>query len=247
MYVSKHPTANIVKKALLIGIDYGNSTVNRLHGAVADAQNLRSLCSLHNFDCELLTEQAATRSSILQHLEKLAYESKSLDRVVISFSGHGSHRTDRNNDEEDGQDEFIVTYDNQYILDDELKAILLKFSPFCKVLFLIDACHSGTGVDLPIRYVTDNCLYVENTIAPLADILFISGCRDNETSSDMREGDTAFGLFTHSFIANYCKFGNVFDMMDQIRNECKKVSGQIPQMSSSRLIPATTKITDYLF
>lgn len=251
MYISKQYNKNISKLALLIGINYGNSRHNELHGAISDANNLASLCRLHGYDTNVLVEERATKVAILANLETLVEKSYQTDRIFISFSGHGSNARDTttvHREELDGLDECIISYDNEQITDDEIKNILLKFSPFCKVLFLMDACHSGTGIDLPIRYITEDCIYVENRVAPLADILFISGCKDEQTSSDMRDEDgMGYGLFTSSFLNNYNQFHNVFSMMDQIKKECKKISQQTPQMSSSRLIKPDTKITDYLY
>ena len=247
MYYSKHYNKVIEKKALLIGINYANDRNNQLRGAIADARNLESLFSLHGFDCHGLLETAATKVGIISNLETLAAASHETDRIVISFSGHGTYQPDTDGDELDGRDEMICTYDGDVITDDELNAILLKFSPFCKVLILMDCCHSGTNVDLPIRYLTEDCVYVENKVAPVADVLMLSGCKDTQTSTDVNNGNDAYGVFTHSFIANHNLFHSIFEMLSNIKRECKAYSGQTPQMSSSRLLRPDTKITDYLY
>lgn len=72
------------------------------------------------------------------------------DRVLIFFSGHGSHVPDDNGDERDGWDEVFVTADaqNEYpkredvVVDDNLVR-LINALPTEQVITFIDACHSG--------------------------------------------------------------------------------------------------------
>ena len=68
-------------------------------------------------------------------------------------AGHGSQKRDYTGDEADGYNETICPCDFQsagQIVDDELNASLVRPIPDgCILHCLLDACHSGTGMDLP--------------------------------------------------------------------------------------------------
>lgn len=74
--------------------------------------------------------------------------------VLFYFSGHGSQIDDTNGDEGDGVDETLVAYDSRLsdkndILDDELaawQAELMRRAPTTKITYILDSCHSGTGI-----------------------------------------------------------------------------------------------------
>lgn len=76
------------------------------------------------------------------------------DSLVFHFSGHGSQKVDKDgNDERDGFDETLCPVDyetNGMILDDEINEALVRpIPPRAKLHAIIDACHSGTVLDLP--------------------------------------------------------------------------------------------------
>lgn len=72
---------------------------------------------------------------------------------MFHFSGHGSSQLDNNMDEIDGCDETLcpVDYETQgMLLDDEINATIVRPLPHgAKLHAIIDACHSGTVLDLP--------------------------------------------------------------------------------------------------
>ena len=75
------------------------------------------------------------------------------DSLVFHFSGHGVQRLDPSGDEVDGFDEALCPLDfeaNGTILDDEINETLVRPLPRgVKLHALVDACHSGTVLDLP--------------------------------------------------------------------------------------------------
>lgn len=134
---------------LFIGVDrYASSRISWLTCAVRDAEALRALF-LDNFggNCELLTDQYATRFAIDGAFQRLS-EVKPEDTVVIYYSGHGSDTHE------------IVTYDADIDrLSDTaipLKDLLEWFKkiPSKKLFFILDCCFSG-GIGA-------KCLHVEN-------------------------------------------------------------------------------------
>ena len=64
------------------------------------------------------------------------------------FSGHGTQVADEGEkDEEDGLDEAILTYDLNYIVDDDWgKAVADMEAKGANVLAIFDSCYSGTGL-----------------------------------------------------------------------------------------------------
>lgn len=74
------------------------------------------------------------------------------DSLVFHFSGHGSQQRNYTGDEIDGFDETLCPLDFEtqgMIVDDEINATMVKSIPHgVKLHAIIDACHSGTMLDL---------------------------------------------------------------------------------------------------
>lgn len=75
------------------------------------------------------------------------------DSLVFHYSGHGSQQRNYSGDEADGYDETLCPLDFEtqgMIVDDEINETIVKPLPHgVKLHALIDACHSGTVLDLP--------------------------------------------------------------------------------------------------
>lgn len=75
------------------------------------------------------------------------------DSLVFHYSGHGSRQRNYNGDEVDGFDETLCPLDFEtqgMIVDDEINATIVRPLPHgVKLHSIIDACHSGTVLDLP--------------------------------------------------------------------------------------------------
>ena len=75
------------------------------------------------------------------------------DSLVFHFSGHGSQQRNYTGDEVDGYDETLCPLDFEtqgMIVDDEINAAIVRPLPHgVKLHAIIDACHSGTVLDLP--------------------------------------------------------------------------------------------------
>ncbi|HQJ40370.1 MAG TPA: caspase family protein, partial [Exilispira sp.] len=118
-----------MKKALLVGINKYKIPGCDLNGCVNDVTNLRDiLLKYFGFevsDIRVLTDERATKKSILDGLSYLTKSAKKDDILVFQFSGHGSQIVDKNGDElKDNLDEILCPYDmdweGTYIVDDEL-------------------------------------------------------------------------------------------------------------------------------
>jgi hypothetical protein len=152
------------KRALIVAVGSypENSGWNKLSSA-NDAQLMRIILQRQGFndkDITILTDEKATKANIIKTMVKLIAQSNKNDVVVFHFSGHGQQITDINGDELDGLDEALIPYDalkqasdkykgENHLIDDELneflKRLRKKVGPGGDVIFILDACHSGTA------------------------------------------------------------------------------------------------------
>lgn len=92
------------------------------------------------------------------------------DSLVFHYSGHGSQQRNYTGDEIDGYDETLcpVDYETQgMIVDDEINATIVRPLPLgVKLHAIIDACHSGTVLDLPFLCRMDGLVLVLTLLSP---------------------------------------------------------------------------------
>lgn len=88
--------------------------------------------------------------------------SESGDSLVFYFSGHGLRQPDFNNDERDGFDETICPVDfmqEGMILDNDINStIVWPLKEGVTLHAIVDACHSGTILDLEHVYNRERCV-----------------------------------------------------------------------------------------
>lgn len=98
-------------------------------------------------------ERIPTRYNIRRAMWWLLQNTQSGDSLVFHFSGHGTQQMNMDGNEIDGLDEAIcpVDYEEQgKIVDDEINTALVRPLPRgAKLHAIVDACHSGTALDLP--------------------------------------------------------------------------------------------------
>lgn len=184
------------KLALVIGVNYFNEQ-GELRGCCNDAHDLSKILSPNGYKVTLMTDEETTaddlkptRNNIIRKLYEILHEAenKNITHVWVSFSGHGYHIDDHNNDEIDGKDEVIITTDS-YIRDDELNYLLVE--PLMKLnistVCLVDSCHSGTMIDLNYKYSNTSVEQATKNLVTCDEkgkFLLISGCMDTQTSAD---------------------------------------------------------------
>ena len=155
---------------LVIGID-DYDHIPDLQGAVNDARDIAA--ALEDMDAEvtLLLDAEASRDAILSAWRDIAAKVERGDRFVISYAGHGSNEPAAHPETEaDGLDENFLLAGfapsgadaAERIRDDEI-ATLLALTPEAQVIFVADACHSGTvsrniSPVLGYRYVENGVL-----------------------------------------------------------------------------------------
>jgi hypothetical protein len=188
-----------LKRALLVGINYLN-TPYQLAGCINDAVNMQN--QLKTFFPQqatayrLLADDRAerpTKAAIMNSIAWLVSGLQPGDNVLFHFSGHGGRVRDTNGDEVTGLDSCIYPLNGstlEIITDDELRAALATTVPAgCKCLVILDACHSGSAVDL--RYLWESpsqtsIAYKEDAkyAKTAGAVLFLSGCRDEQVAAD---------------------------------------------------------------
>ena len=160
----------MVKKALLIGINYKGS-LDELRGCINDIRNINDIlknnCDYCEKNIKLLTEEdnneLPTRGNIEKNINWLLSGVVEGDTLFFYYSGHGSNVDDNNGDESDKKDEVLVPLDydkSGVITDDWLYNNMIKRVPKNVTLIgFTDACHSGTMVDLKYN-IRSKCEYM---------------------------------------------------------------------------------------
>lgn len=138
------------KKALLVGINAYASAP--LYGCVNDIKAMKEvLTSLYGFsqdNIRLLTDKEATSKAIVDGLGWLAQDSEEKSVRVFHYAGHGHFVPDTSGDEPDGADEALVPYDQKksnYLIDDKLKELYVRFSANSSLTLIMDCCHAGSN------------------------------------------------------------------------------------------------------
>lgn len=212
------------KYALCMGNNYPGTDAE-LQGCVNDAQDWEQLLRGEGYEITVLTE--ATKAEAVRDLTEMVGRAKLGDRVVFTYSGHGSWVPDRSGDEADGRDECLVMTDYQaggLLLDDELQEIFDRLSTGAGALILSDSCHSGTVARMvmetaetvaavprflpPSEFLdisTEEAVRREEVpaSAPRKTASLISGCADTEYSYDAHFGSRANGAFTYHALDAY--------------------------------------------
>ncbi|KAI8540231.1 hypothetical protein RHMOL_Rhmol09G0246500 [Rhododendron molle] len=171
------------------------------------------------------------------------------DSLVFHYSGHGSQQRNYNGDEVDGFDETLCPLDFEtqgMIVDDEINATIVRPLPHgVKLHAIIDACHSGTVLDLPFLCRMDRTgRYVWEDHRPRSgvwkgtsggEVVSFSGCDDDQTSADTAALSkvTSTGAMTFSFIQaverdQATTYGNMLTAMrSTIRNTDNGLGGGV--------------------
>lgn len=249
--------------ALLIGINY-KGTSSELNGCINDVKSLKNHLmkrkKYKNTNIITMTDDSPskyipTKHNIQKQLRWLVNYSKKYKnrkvKIFVSYSGHGSNLRDRSGDELDGRDEVLCPLDydkNGFITDDYLKKYFVDRLPRnAKVAMLVDACHSGTVLDLKYNYLLDSkgTKIVYDTLKiPKCKFVMLSGSTDAQTSSDAYIDKKFQGAMTASYLKNYNKNISYKSLVKKMRYWLKKNGfSQIPQLSSSRRLNVYKKHT----
>lgn len=239
------------KLALVIGINYKGQN-GELRGCITDTHKiiniLKSKCGYEDSQIILLTDDTElkpTKKNILDMINKFVNRAndENVKELWFSYSGHGSYTWNFGSDKEsDSKDEALVPIDYEtagLITDDMLNNNLVKKLPKDGKLFsIIDACHSGTSLDLPYIYRVDTGFEEHGGDLDCLDVCKISGCRDNQTSADAFINNKYQGALTFTFIKtlNDFKYNLTPKQIIERMKTYLKENGysQIPTLSMSK-------------
>jgi hypothetical protein len=241
-----------MKLALLVGINYINMTCE-LNGCINDTKHISNML-VHTMGYNpdsivVLTDDqiggnVPTKQNIIDNLKSIIRRTREeqIEELWFSFSGHGVQREDVHSEEIDRKDECLLPVDykeNGVIRDDVLHSLLSGVADSTITRVLIDACHSGTMLDLPYRYDDSFVVHVENRRSIIKNSVYmISGCMDNQTSSDATIKSIPQGAMTRSFIHSIEK-DSVFELtwfrlLSMMRTFLtSRQFRQVPQLSCS--------------
>jgi hypothetical protein len=135
------------KRALCIGID-AYPAPHALAGCVNDSRDWTSALQSLGFAVRSMINQEATRAGMLAAMQELISASSAGDSIVIQYSGHGTSVKDLDGDEVDGTDEALVPFDfesGSFLIDDDMRRLLLTIPPGVMLTCFMDCCHSGTN------------------------------------------------------------------------------------------------------
>lgn len=208
------------KYALLIGINYFGSKceLQGCHSDINDVANYLKEKGFKDenvvimiddkFDVDFAFPTCPTKDNIQMYIQKCVSRCRAGDTLYIHYSGHGSQRVEGVDgdakDEKDGIDECICPVDFEtsgMIVDDELRILLVDNLPKdVKLRVVFDACHSGSALDLPIRWDGGHHFEIENDNISDKDVIYISGCKDPQYSSDSEFSGHPNGALTWAFL-----------------------------------------------
>ncbi|KAI3805093.1 hypothetical protein L1987_27140 [Smallanthus sonchifolius] len=209
------------KRALLCGVTYDKQKY-KLKGTSYDVISMRELLiSRFRFprrSIRILAEMDSyphpTKRNIQEALRWLVKDNQPGDSLVFYFSGHGLRQPDFFDDEIDGFDETICPLDFStagMIVDNEINDTIVRpLKSGVKLHAIIDACHSGTILDLPHVYSTKKNAWIDNR--PPSGVfkgtsgghaISISACEDDQLASDTsafsESGKQMEGAMTYTF------------------------------------------------
>lgn len=217
------------RRAVLVGCGYPG-TQSALNGCLNDVKCMQFLLK-NRFgftDQQILILKDDTRDpnfcstkyNIMRGIQWMMTDQQPGDSLFFHFSGHGSQKYDQNGDEEDGYDETICPTDYQsagQIVDDHLNAAMVRpLLPGVTLHAVVDACHSGTALDLPLRVKIDGAGRWYWKGRPRADKATMGGtayqfgaCKDSQTAQDTNRlsGSAYTGAATFCFIEAIERYG----------------------------------------
>lgn len=132
------------------------------------------------------------------------------------MTGHGGRSRDRTGEEVDGFNETLLPVDHSFsgtIVDNDVNKMLVNRLPKGVMLHcIIDACHSGTVMDLPFlskgvdaqqRWIWEDQRRRTYKGTAGGEVICFSGCDDSQTSADtssLAQDSANTGALTFSFI-----------------------------------------------
>ncbi len=114
-------------------------------GVPLDIYRMEKIATINeHHHVSILMDEKATRAAILDTIKGIGSVIKPNEAFLFYFSGHGDITLDLSGDEITGQDQLLAAYDN-FIIDDEIYALMRQYFRRTENVMIIDACHSSTS------------------------------------------------------------------------------------------------------
>ncbi|TYG81544.1 hypothetical protein ES288_D01G013300v1 [Gossypium darwinii] len=233
------------KRAVLCGVSY-KKWKYKLKGTINDVMNMKTLLTqTYGFlerNILVLTVFIFFRFQNLgSTVNTLVNGCQKGDSLVFYYSGHGLRQPDFDDDELDGFDETICPVDflrEGMIVDNDIYATIVKpLSEGVTLHAIVDACHSGTILDLEHVYERDKGKWIDNrppsgvrkkTSGGIA--YSISACEDNQVAADTSalNSNTMNGAMTYILIDVVRGNPDITygDLLDQIETRIEDANQQ---------------------
>lgn len=207
---------------VVVGID-DYKALPKLQGAVNDA-NILAAALRKGGAAEVVTliNEQATRASFEDAIRRMAVKAEANGGwLVITYAGHGGQESERlKGDELDAQDEVLLFPEfntarggnAERLPDNEIRSLLESLPANLPILFLVDACHSGTMTRAPdprsVGITYRNGQYgaiVDDQLPPplpatkgkeaseLRNVLFVASALDSEKTPELDIGGIKHG------------------------------------------------------
>jgi hypothetical protein len=242
--------------ALCVGNNYPG-TNNELHGCVNDAMDWAELLGRNGYAVQTLVE--GKKGDVLEHLRGLVDQAGFGDRIVFTYSGHGTWLPDQNGDEADGRDEAMCMSgltQADLLIDDELNDLFSQLRFGAGALILSDSCFSGTisrfagpesapvagtpkflsPVELGVPISFEKAVQLEQAPAskPRRTASLISGCGEHEYSYDASYNGRPNGAFTRVAIDTYEPGASLNNWFKAVRKQLpSNAYPQSPQLTAT--------------
>ncbi|KAG9645706.1 metacaspase, partial [Aureobasidium melanogenum] len=155
------------RKSLLIGINYTGSD-NELNGCHQDVDNVAEFLKYRGYQDtpqdqvvlrdDLDVEYAPTGHNILAAMDWLVSEEHTT--CFFHYSGHGGQIDDPSGKRPSGLLDTIVpvNYQDNGMIDSDMlhKHLVSKLPPTSTLFLILDCCHSGSSLELPFVYRSDD-------------------------------------------------------------------------------------------
>ena len=138
-------------------------------------------------------------------------EKEKKEKIIIlyHYSGHGYQIHDSEGDEINGMDDIFLGHSmkDDFIWDN----LISKLPENAHIFSLIDACHSGSGVDMPYIWSKNSwTLHKLKNISAQCSGFSLSACNDSECASQDVGETTGFSGSLTAGICDCCNFNDIF-------------------------------------
>jgi hypothetical protein len=235
----------------------------RLTACEADAKDMATILQAEGFQATTLLTRQATRQAVLDRIADAARMAVVGDIFVYTNSSHGGYVPDLNDDEADGRDETICMFDAQIIDDELYAALggfaagvrVLVISDSCHSGTVAravsgDAPAQAAGPEpraMPAEIqartynahkrmydgIMKNPANARSREAAKASILLISGCMDNQSSSD--------GAFNGLFTGTLLRVWNGGKFQGSYKKFWKRITSLMPSSQSPNFFWAAAR------